>query len=274
MGDLDEQLKLVTDRKDSSTASTAAASKAIKLELEFLRTQNALIEAGVAASEAETIVREKKTQLQLQSKGLTAAEADEYITLENAIDDATEAEKRRQAALMASTKIGVEDDPMLLKLDAQKRGQALILEEQEIWQAKMAENEQMIQDQTLSTLGKSIGAMKGFFESGTAEYAAFVMAQKGVMAMQAIMAANLAATMALTTIIPRRPNIPVKGCGTSGNDQDPWLYKRRANIGIRRGRSSRSPRNGRFSNRRQLVHGRRERAGGCHYGRVRCCYAV
>jgi uncharacterized protein YfiM (DUF2279 family) len=130
LADLDEQLKLVTDRKDSSTASTAAAAAATKLELEFLRTQNALIESGVAASEAETIVREKKTQLQLQSKGLTAAEADEYIALGNAIDEATEAEKRRQAALMASTKIGVEDDPMLLKLDAQKRGQALILEEQ------------------------------------------------------------------------------------------------------------------------------------------------
>ena len=106
-----------------------------------------------------------------------------------------------------------EDDPMLLKLDAQKRGQALILEEQEIWQAKMAENEQMIQDQTLSTLGKSIGAMKGFFESGTAEYAAFVMAQKGVMAMQAIMAANLAATMALTTIIPGDPTSPLRVVG-------------------------------------------------------------
>ena len=190
--------------------ATAKSTAAIQLELKFLRAHNALIEAGVSATEADVAIRETKQELQLEGKGLTAAEAAEYVALGNAIDDATEAEKRRQAALMASTKIGVEDDPMLLKLDAQKRGQALILEEQEIWQAKMAENEQMIQDQTLSTLANSIGAMKGFFESGTAEYAAFVLAQKGVMAMQAIMAANLAATMALTTIIPGDPTSPLR----------------------------------------------------------------
>jgi len=79
--------------------AAADSAAAIKLELEFLRTQNALIEAGVAASEAEIIVREKKTQLQLQSKGLTAAEADKYIALGNAIDDATEAEAERASAL-------------------------------------------------------------------------------------------------------------------------------------------------------------------------------
>jgi hypothetical protein len=95
LADLDEQLKLVTDRKDSLTASTADASKAIKQELEFLRTQNALIESGVSATEAEIIVREKKTQLQLQSKGLTAAEAAEYVALGNAIDDAREAEEKQ-----------------------------------------------------------------------------------------------------------------------------------------------------------------------------------
>jgi len=81
--------------QDSLTGAAADSAAAIKLELEFLRTQNALIEAGVAASEAEIIVREKKTQLQLQSKGLTAAEADKYIALGNAIDDAREAEENR-----------------------------------------------------------------------------------------------------------------------------------------------------------------------------------
>ena len=85
--------------QDTLTGAAADSAAAIKLELEFLRTQNALIEAGVAASEAEIIVREKKTQLQLQSKGLTAAEADKYIALGNAIDDAREAEAERASAL-------------------------------------------------------------------------------------------------------------------------------------------------------------------------------
>ena len=58
------------------------------------------------------------------------------MALEKAIDDATEAEKRRQAALMASTKIGVEDDPMLARIAAHKRGQDIITED-----ARLAEEE-------------------------------------------------------------------------------------------------------------------------------------
>ena len=106
-GVIQEELQKVETRSESLSKSASAAaaatakagvadaSKAIKQELEFLRTQNALIESGVSATEAEIIVREKKTQLQLQSKGLTAAEAAEYVALGNAIDDAREAEEKQ-----------------------------------------------------------------------------------------------------------------------------------------------------------------------------------
>jgi len=197
LADLDEQLKLVTDRKDSSTASTAASAAATKLELEFLRTQNALIESGVSATEAETIVREKKTQLQLQSKGLTAAEADEYITLGNAIDDATEAEKRRQAALMASTKIGVEDDPMLARIAAQKRGQDIMVQDKKDFATATQRLDQSIlasASSTASGLASVIAESQG--KQSKAYQAAFLL-QQGFAIASSIVNTQMAAAAAV-----------------------------------------------------------------------------
>lgn len=63
--------------------------------------------------------------------------------------------------------------------------------------AQMIQQQRQLSMQVVSTFGNAIGAVKGFTEQGTAEWAAMVIAQKGIMASQAIMAANLAATLAL-----------------------------------------------------------------------------
>jgi hypothetical protein len=89
----------LTGSTDGLTGSTAAASAAIQLELTFLRAHNALIEAGVSATKAEVAIRETKRELQLESKGLTAAEAVKYVALEKAIRGALEAEAERASAL-------------------------------------------------------------------------------------------------------------------------------------------------------------------------------
>ena len=106
LADLDEQLKLVIDQEESLAESAAAAADAaaaaaakttaaMQLEMEFLRTQNALVEAGMEASRAELIIREQKLRLQLQGKGLTQAESVEYVALEKAIRGAMDAEQEQ-----------------------------------------------------------------------------------------------------------------------------------------------------------------------------------
>ena len=89
----------LTGSTDGLTGSTGAASAAIQLELTFLRAHNALIESGVSATEAEVAIRETKRELQLESKGYTAAEAAEYVALEKGIRGALDAEAERASAL-------------------------------------------------------------------------------------------------------------------------------------------------------------------------------
>jgi len=121
LADLDEQLKIVTDRKDKSTKTTTElagatndAAIALQLELTFLRAQNALVEAGISASEAEIAVMETKKELMLENKGLTAAEAVEYVALEKAIRGALDAEQEqasinKEASGIAASLLSEED---------------------------------------------------------------------------------------------------------------------------------------------------------------------
>ena len=187
----------LTGSTDGLTGSTGAASAAIQLELTFLRAHNALIESGVSATEAEVAIRETKQELQLESKGLTAAEAVEYVALGNAIDDATEAEKRRQAALMASTKIGVEDDPMLARIAAQKRGQDIMVQDKKDFATATQRLDQSIlasASSTASGLASVIAESQG--KQSKAYQAAFLL-QQGFAIASSIVNTQMAAAAAV-----------------------------------------------------------------------------
>jgi len=91
-----------------------------------------------------------------------------------------------------------------------QQGSNGVIEQSNAWADKMAQNQQYISGQVAETLGNTLGALKGFTEQGSAEWAALVVAQRGIMAAQAIMAANLAASMALTAQIPGDPSSPAR----------------------------------------------------------------
>jgi TP901 family phage tail tape measure protein len=72
----------------TAEAAASAAEKvtaALIVELEYLRLQNGLVEAGISASKIEIAIMETKRELMLEAQGLTAAQAVEYVALEKAI---------------------------------------------------------------------------------------------------------------------------------------------------------------------------------------------
>ena len=89
-------------------------------------------------------------------------------------------------------------------------GSDKITDSSDNWAEKIAQNQQQIDTQMAQTLGNTIGVMRNFAEEGSAIWIAMTMAQKGVMAAQAIMAANLAASLALTAQVPGDPSAPAK----------------------------------------------------------------
>lgn len=83
--------------------------------------------------------------------------------------------------------------------DIARQGSEQIAEQSNQWSDKIEQNQKQISSQTMQALGNTMGAIKGFTEEGTAEWAAMVVAQRGIMAAQAFMAANLAATLAMAS---------------------------------------------------------------------------
>ena len=78
-------------------------------------------------------------------------------------------------------------------------------------QQAFANSQQQIQQMTASVFGNTVGVMREFAEEGSAAWVALTLAQKGIMAAQAIMAANLAAAMTRTAIItPLDPSSPAR----------------------------------------------------------------
>jgi hypothetical protein len=127
--------------------------------------------------------------------------------------DLIEAERQRmnlQKAMQESSKVKPGDDPILQRIEAQRRAQEILAEESAMWAQKIEQNQKVIQQQSVATVGASIGAMHSFFEQGSAEFIAFGLLQKGLMAGQAVMAANLAATLALTAQVPGDPTGPAR----------------------------------------------------------------
>lgn len=76
---------------------------------------------------------------------------------------------------------------------------------------QLLQQQQQLNAQVVSTFGNVLGAIRGFTEQGTAEWVAMTIAQKGIMAGQAIMAANLAAAQTLSaSIVPGDPSSPLR----------------------------------------------------------------
>lgn len=161
--------------------------------------------------QGETVGMTARETAIYEANRLGATQADRNAI--NAAFDLIDAQQRldaQQKALMESTKISAVDDPILQRIEAQRRAQELLAEESAVWAQKIAQNQQTIQQQSVATVGASIGAMQSFFEQGSSEFIAFGLLQKAVMAGQAVMAANLAATLALTAQVPGDPTGPAR----------------------------------------------------------------
>lgn len=77
--------------------------------------------------------------------------------------------------------------------------------------SNLVNQQQMLNQQLVGTFGNVLGAIRGFTQQGTAEWIAMTIAQKAIMAGQAIMAANLAAAQTLSaSIIPGDPTSPFR----------------------------------------------------------------
>jgi hypothetical protein len=89
-------------------------------------------------------------------------------------------------------------------LEAEQKKQAAITKEHEDALRKREEAEKRVQEQLLSlqmsAAGNAVGMMKQAAAEGSAVWIAATIAQRGLMVAQAIMHANLAATMALTSM--------------------------------------------------------------------------
>jgi len=111
---LDERAKQLATTAAESSASAAASiaataeaaasaadkvTAALIVELEYLRIENALVMAGVSATKAEIAIMETKRELMLEAKGLTAAQAVEYVALEKAIKAGIEAQRTEDQML-------------------------------------------------------------------------------------------------------------------------------------------------------------------------------
>lgn len=92
-----------------------------------------------------------------------------------------------------------------------REGTGAVTEVSEEGTNQLLQQQQQLNAQVVSTFGNVLGAIRGFTEQGTAEWVAMTIAQKGIMAGQAIMAANLAAAQTLSaSIIPGDPTSPLR----------------------------------------------------------------
>lgn len=142
-----EQLdELINGTSDAGEEAEKAADKLQKLV------------SGLEA-QAEALGKNARETALYEAARLGANEAD-LQAIKNSFDLIKSHRRQQQAqkALIESTKISVEDDPLLQRIEAQKRGEKIITEE-----AKKAEDEraQLLADQQANTLSNS----SQFFEN-------------------------------------------------------------------------------------------------------------
>ena len=171
---------------------------AISLAYEDIEAEERRKEAIKAAAEAkriadqEALQREQELQKAREKLNPGQAEFDRYtqeiIKIDNFNIAAAEKEAMREEAYR-------QHQERLAAIG--KEGNDKIADDAIDWAEKIAENQKTIEKMSIDSLASAAGALSGFLEEGTVEWAAAVMAQRGIMAAQAVMAANLAATLAL-----------------------------------------------------------------------------
>lgn len=148
--------------------------------------------------QAETIGKTARETALYEAARLGANEAD-LKAINNSFDiiEAYKRQQEAQKALMASTKISERDDPLLQRIEAEKRGQDILLQQQkEYITARDSLDQSLVSsaENTVGNLANAVGALAG--EQSNAYRAAF-LAQQGFAIASAIVNTQLAAAAAL-----------------------------------------------------------------------------
>ena len=166
--------------------------------------------------QAETLGFTRTELAMYEADRLGATEADKRA-IEVALEQIAVYERQEKArkAMLASTKITEADDPLLQRIEAQRRGEETITEiVQQEEQARLNIRQTMNQ-QVLSTAATTASSLASLIEDSqgkqSAAYKAAFLAQQGLAAAQTIMNTELAATTALAP--PPLGLGPVAGLG-------------------------------------------------------------